>query len=135
MLPKPQHRKMRTARKNLANAREMASRFDAKCRDLWVCRRCGRYHEPSAGTLEAAHAVNEGMGSRDSVGCERKHYVSLCRFPCHRLVVHGAKERMVFDPVQMGDGLVSFEPVTPKAATRPRRQGKAERLARAKGAA
>lgn len=111
--PKPNYGRMRQARKNLARVNEKAQRRRAKDRDGWCCRRCGRAHLVGATTLEAAHATNEGMGSRDSVGAERKDYVSLCRVPCHRTIIHGGKERMVFGP-HGGDGPVEFAPVTAK---------------------
>lgn len=107
-LGKSRDGQMRTARERLARTIEKAAKRSAKDRDLWRCRRCGRGHRVEANTLDAAHLVDEGMGGRDSVGCERKHYVSLCRFPCHREVIHGGQERMVFHPRRMGDGVVRF---------------------------
>lgn len=117
-IPKPAYARMQRATANLEAVREKASRRAAKDRDGWCCRRCGRGCVEGSTWLEAAHCEDEGMGGRASVSCERKHYVSLCRRPCHRDIIHGAKERMVFDPEQMGDGPVSFEPVTPKRVRR-----------------
>jgi len=53
------------------------------------------------------------MGGQPSVGCERKHYVTLCA-RCHHDVIHAQRERMVYDPEQMGDGPVTFTPVVTK---------------------
>lgn len=106
-LAKPRYSAMSKARKNLKAAIVRGAKDAAKERDGYRCRRCGRQHEVRGGTLEASHVIDQGMGGRHSVSCERMHYVSLCRNPCHRDIVHGEREQMVYG-ARMGDGPVQF---------------------------
>jgi len=104
-----------TQRQRAASAkrREHRAKLAAKLRDLFTCQRCC----VRAWSIQAAHLVNSGAGGQPSVGCERKHYVTLCA-RCHHDVIHAQRERMVYDPEQMGDGPVSFEPVVAKTIWR-----------------
>jgi len=96
--------------------RERRAKLAAKYRDFHTCRRCNHgviRQGPLILHVEAAHLVNSGMGGQPSVGCERKHFVTLCA-RCHHDVIHAQRERMVYDPGKMGDGPVTFTPVVAK---------------------
>jgi len=107
----PKDATTQTQRQRAASAkrRERGAKLAAKLRDHYMCRRCGYWWN----VMEAAHLVNSGAGGRPSVGCERKHFVTLCA-RCHADVIHAQRERMVYDPEKMGDGPVSFTPVVAK---------------------
>jgi len=98
-----------------AKRREHRAKLAARLRDFYTCRRCdgAMLQGMLMRHLEAAHLVNSGMGGQPSVGCERKHFVTLCA-RCHHDVIHAQRERMVYDPGKMGDGPVTFTPVVAK---------------------
>lgn len=120
MLPKPRKgaaTAMQRARARLAKARELAAKDAAKIRDHFTCRRChgAMLQGPLMRHIEAAHIADKGMGG-DPTGLRSwraSDYVTLCR-ACHRgpRSVHSGHVRMVFDPVKMGDGRVSFVEVS-----------------------